>query len=147
MPLYEFVTTAGTLTDEQRQTLAAEITRIHCGETGAPFEFVHVVFPELPKGLAYTAGRPGSPMLIRGQIRAGRSIEVRHSIMNQIYELVRETTNADPMSIIIAVVDFEPSHVMEGGFILPSTNAADEEAWIAAVSKAHGSAADVNNQV
>lgn len=138
MPLYECATTAGTLSDEQRRTLAAEITRIHCEATGAPFEFVHVVFPELPAGRSFTAGKPSAPTLIRGQMRAGRSDETRHSIMNQLNDLYRRTTDADPMSVVIAVVDFQPRQAMEGGFILPETNAADEQAWLTEVSVALG---------
>ena len=41
--------------------------------TGAPFEFVHVIFPELPDGRTFTGGTPSAPIFIRGSIRAGRS--------------------------------------------------------------------------
>jgi len=62
-----------TLTDQQRAEIADGNTNAHVEITGAPFEFVHVTFPELPDGRTFTGGTPSAPIFIRGNIRAGRS--------------------------------------------------------------------------
>lgn len=134
MPIYECLTVEGTLNAAQRDQIAEAITTIHAEETGAPADLIHVVFPELPAGHAYTAGRKSTPALIRGQVRAGRPPEVRNSILRRIYDClaqVTETGVADGMSILVAVMDVPAQWVMEAGRILPEPNEADEDAWFA----------------
>lgn len=133
MPIYEVLTVQGTLTAEQRATLAETITTIHAEETDAPAELIHVVFPELPSGHAYTAGRPSTPALIRGQVRAGRSPEVRLAIQQRINDAYTQLTDAEPMSILIAILDVPAKWVMEAGRVLPEPDRAEEQAWFAAL--------------
>jgi len=133
MPIYEILTVQGTLTAEQRTTLAETITTIHAEETDAPADFIHVVFPELPSGHAFTAGRPSAPALIRGQVRAGRSPEVRVAIQQRINDAYAELTDAEPMSILVAILDVPAKWVMEAGRILPEPDKAEEQAWLAAL--------------
>ncbi|AQA06471.1 DNA-binding protein [Mycobacterium sp. MS1601] len=134
MPMYECITVAGTLDADQRTRIADAITTAHVEITGAPFELVHVVFPELPAGHAFTGGAPSTPAMIRGSIRAGRSEEIRHTLMHRIYDSYTEVTGVDPMRLLVAVVDFPPSWAMEGGHILPETTPEAEAAWVAKVS-------------
>lgn len=131
MPLYECATTAGTLSEEQRAEIANGITRAHVEITGAPFEFVHVAFPELPAGYTFTGGVPASPILIRGNIRAGRTEEVRQTLMRRIYELVSAATGVEPTRLLVAVADFPPHWAMEAGMILPATTPEAEQEFIA----------------
>ena len=134
MPIYECLTVEGTLTAEQRMQIAESITTIHAEETGAPADLIHVIFPELPAGHAYTAGRASRPALIRGQVRAGRPPEVRNAILRRIYDsyaTVTDTKAADGMGILVAVIDVPAQWVIEAGRILPEPNKADEDAWFA----------------
>ena len=133
MPMYECITVAGTLNADQRARIAEAVTATHVEVTGAPFELVHVVFPELSPGHAYTGGNRSTPAMIRGSIRAGRSEEVRHTLMQRIYHSYLEITGADPMRLLVAVVDFPPSWAMEGGFVLPDTTPEAEAEWVAKV--------------
>ena len=57
MPIDEVLTIQGTVDDEQRRRPAEEVTTIHTEETGAPIDFVHVWFPELPEGRTFSGGR------------------------------------------------------------------------------------------
>ena len=79
MPLYECMSTAGTLNEDQREQIADAITQAHCELTGAPVALVHVIFSDIPRGNSYSGGKRATPTVIRGNIRAGRSDEVRHS--------------------------------------------------------------------
>jgi phenylpyruvate tautomerase PptA (4-oxalocrotonate tautomerase family) len=58
MPYYEVIVAEGVLTKERRDTVADEITKIHCEETGAPRSFVHAHFKEYAKNNTYTGGNP-----------------------------------------------------------------------------------------
>jgi phenylpyruvate tautomerase PptA (4-oxalocrotonate tautomerase family) len=144
MPIYECLTVEGTLDAGQRKVIAEAITTIHSEETGAPADLVHVIFPELPAGHAYTAGRESTPALIRGQVRAGRPPEVREAILRRIYEVYANVTHSNglgDMGILVAVIDVPAHWVMEAGRILPEPDKAQEDAWFAelrATSK-HGS--------
>jgi phenylpyruvate tautomerase PptA (4-oxalocrotonate tautomerase family) len=129
MPIYEVTTIEGTLDDAQRSQLAGEITRIHTEETGAPADFVHVLFPELAPGRTYRAGRPSNPHMIRAQIRAGRPMEVRHAIIKRLFDFYAELTTAPSMDIVVSVEDIPAQWAMEGGKILPEPTPAEEAAW------------------
>ena len=131
MPIYEVLTTEGTLDADQRQKLAAHIVKVHTEETGGPAAFVHVLFPEMPAGHTYTAGSVATPHLIRAQIRAGRPITVRHAIIKRLFDFYSELTGAGPMDILIAVVDVPAHWAMEGGMILPEPTAEAEAEWFA----------------
>jgi phenylpyruvate tautomerase PptA (4-oxalocrotonate tautomerase family) len=133
MPVYECLTTAGTLTQEQRSELAAEITTIHTEETGSPADFVHVVFPELPAGHAFTAGSVGAPAVIRGQIRAGRAESIRRAIITRVYAAYTRVTGAADLTVVVAVLDVPAQWAMEAGMILPEPTREEEEAWFASL--------------
>ncbi len=134
MPLYECLTVAGTLDNDQRQRLAQGLTRTHVEHTGAPPELVQVTFPELPAGRAFTAGEPSQPAIIRGSIRAGRPPEVRRALIQGAYDLYRQVTGAAPMAVLVAVIDVPASWAMEGGQLLPEPERAAEQAWLNAVA-------------
>lgn len=120
MPIYECLTTQGTLDQAKRKRFAEAVTAIHCEETNASADFVHVVFPELPEGHSFTGGNGANPALIRGQVRAGRPPSVRNAIINRVFSLYEELTGADRMSILVAIIDVPASWAMEGGMICPS---------------------------
>lgn len=131
MPLYEVLTTQGTLDADKRKKLAAHIVKVHTGETGSPADFVQVIFPELPAGHSYTAGAVATPHIIRATIRAGRTIAVRQAIIRRLFEFYSELTGADAMEVVVAVSDIPAQWAMEGGMIMPEPTAEAEAAWFA----------------
>ena len=140
MPVYECLTTKGTLDERQRQSLAESITAIHTEETGAPAAFIHVIFPELEAGHAFTAGKRAAPAIIRGQIRAGRPQAMRHAMIRRIFDAYSELTGADAMAVIVALLDVPASWAMEGGQILPEPTREQEDAWFARLQGERASA-------
>jgi len=131
MPIYEVLTTQGTLDEDKRERLAAHITKVHSEETGGPTDFVHVVFPELPAGHSYSAGSIAAPTIIRAQIRAGRAMEVRHAIIRRVFDFYTELTGASAMGLLVTVLDVPAQWAMEGGMIMPEANPDAEQAWFA----------------
>ncbi|MDO8188514.1 tautomerase family protein [Conexibacter sp. JD483] len=130
MPLYECSTPSGMLDADQRQRLAAGITRIHAEETQAPEPFIRVVFDELAEGCGFTAGVPAPSVILRGGIRAGRSEDTRRAILTRSFELLREVTGAPAETIVISVMDFPSQWASEAGFILPEPTPEAEAAWL-----------------
>lgn len=131
MPLYEVLTTEGTLNADKRQKLATHIVKVHTEETGSPADFVQVIFPELPAGHSFSAGSVATPHIIRAQIRAGRTMVVRHAIIERLSAFYSDLTGASPMETIIAILDVPAQWAMEGGMIMPEPTREAEAAWFA----------------
>jgi phenylpyruvate tautomerase PptA (4-oxalocrotonate tautomerase family) len=105
----------GIIPEVSRQTIAADITRVHCEITGAPPTFVHVFFFED----APQQSLNGRSVFLFGNIREGRSPEQkRHLVerMKQVFHIHAQIPLAD---ITADTTDVPASWVMEGGEILP----------------------------
>jgi phenylpyruvate tautomerase PptA (4-oxalocrotonate tautomerase family) len=138
MPIYEVLSPVGVLNEGVRARLAEAITTIHVEETGAPGEFVNVVFPELPAGSTYTAGKPSSSIIVRGLVRAGRPESVRENILRRMYDACVQLAGADPMSVLVSAIDVPARWVMEAGQILPEPVKEEEDRWFTEVrSRSH----------
>jgi phenylpyruvate tautomerase PptA (4-oxalocrotonate tautomerase family) len=130
MPFYTCIHGKGSLTEPRKQALAQGITDIHCGVTGAPRHFVHVLFQEYAASDCYSGGEPSSVANIRGSIRLGRSQGTKEEMLQRITELWRavcpETRIAD---IVVSLAEIAGTNVMEGGVLLPHPN--DDASWLA----------------
>ena len=74
---------------EQRQSVARAVTDIHCGSTGAPRSFVHVVFDEAPDT------RFAEPYYLDAFNRAGRAEEVKQALLSDLLGAFAEITGVD----------------------------------------------------
>ncbi len=76
MPTYVVTAITGRLSQEQKSSLAASITKIHCSATGAPAYFAQVLFNDVPEGDYFIGGKPltGDILFVHGEIRAGRAL-------------------------------------------------------------------------
>ncbi|QQX86645.1 tautomerase family protein [Cupriavidus necator] len=131
MPVYEVLTTEGTLDADKRKKLAAHIVKVHTEETGSPADFIQVIFPELPAGHSFTAGSVATPHIIRAQVRAGRTMTVRHAIIQRLHDFYSDLTGVNAMELIVAVLDVPAQWAMEGGMIMPEPTPEAEAAWFA----------------
>ncbi|MGY4650280.1 phenylpyruvate tautomerase PptA (4-oxalocrotonate tautomerase family) [Mycobacterium sp. URHB0021] len=107
-----------------------------CRPSRAPLELVHVVFPELGADHVFTGGNPSTSAFIRGSIRAGRSEQVRRTLMQRISNSYLEITGADAMGLLVVLIDYPPTWGMEGGLVLPDITPEAQEAWMAKVTAA-----------
>lgn len=137
MPVYQLVHSGIPLSLSERDRLAQGILEIHHSETNAPEPFVRVVFTPLPLGTIYTAGKISPSVLLSCGIRAGRTQEVRQSIIRRCYDLLAEVTQAPADQIFVVVEEAESSWIMEAGFFLPEPDDASEAAWIADLQQAY----------
>jgi len=126
MPLYLTNGAAGALSDDAKQNIANDITRIHCAITGAPPIFVHAFFaegiPDMPLG--------DKSVLTFGNIRSGRSDAQKAEIKNQIRDAVSGHAGLPLEAVEVKLFDTPAHWAMEGGEIMPEPG--EEAAWLAA---------------
>ena len=128
MPVYQCVVPVGALTPAQRSGVAEALTSIHCEVTGAPPEFVSVIFNELAAGTAFMAGKPAKTAIVAGNIRAGRPPEVRLQLLKRISDAWMEITGWGKEELVVSIADVPASWVMEKGMVMPEPG--EEEAWL-----------------
>ena len=124
MPLYRCLTRPGGLDDSARATYAAEVTDINCDVTGAPREFVHVMYLEDADG---TLG--DSDALVFGTIRSGRTYAQKADLASRLATGLAGHLGVPAASATAMTVDIPAGWVMEGGRILPEPG--EEAAWMA----------------
>ena len=124
MPLYNLACSKP-LAPAQRQAVATAITEAHCRETGAPAEFVNVVFLD-----HYPLPAPQIISLLGGvRVGGNRTPEIieklRGALCNGIANAIGAPTDAVGLSLIGV-----PSHwIVEGGEVMPEPGA--EAHWLA----------------
>ncbi|MEM6410349.1 MAG: tautomerase family protein [Pseudomonadota bacterium] len=125
MPMYMCNAAKGTISDDVKPKIAADITRIHCEVTGAPAEFVHAFF------LEDEANPPlsGKSAMLFGSIRAGRTDEQKARIISEMCRSVEHHTGVALDDIAMATTDVPASWVLEGGAIMPEPG--EEAEWMA----------------
>ena len=113
MPYYRCVVPEGSVSFERRAAVAKAFTDVHCGTTGAPRSFVHVVFDEAPDS------RFETPYFVDGGNRAGRPEELKQELLNDL--LAAFVTNAGVAADQVSgrITEGPASWTMEGGMILP----------------------------
>lgn len=129
MPFYTCVHKEGILSNEAKRSIAQGITDIHCGLTGAPRHFVHVMFQAYTASNCFSGGEDSGVANIRGSVRAGRSQEIKESMMKQFTALwLKECPTTQLGEIVVSLAEVPGSNVMEGGILLPHPK--DDATWL-----------------
>lgn len=136
MPTYTVHAPAGRLTDAHKKRVASEITRVHNQETGAQTFFAQVLFVEVPAGGWFVGGAPlvGEQIFVHGQIRAGRSADVKKKLLSRLLDAVSEAASFNKNLTWGYIVELPPSQMAEYGHILPEPGT--EAQWLAALPEA-----------
>jgi len=123
MPVYT-IASLEKLTPEQTYKVSEAITDIHCDLTGAPTEFVNVIFMN-GQSLANN-----KKVGVIGNVRSGgnRNRELTDELKYRIHEGVAEVLALSIEQLSMALVGVPASWGMEGGEILPEPG--EEEAWL-----------------
>lgn len=120
MPAY-IVTTAPDVDPARRAAAARAVTDAHCAVTGAPAEFVHVIF------LDGAAEAPGASLF--GSVRAGRSEATQRELAAGLRSGIAGALGLADEAVEVATIEVPASWVMEGGVLLPEPG--DEAEWLA----------------
>ncbi len=124
MPLYRCTVREGLTGLAQRERIARDVVRVHCGVTGAPPAFVHAFFTEVPA----TELPAGKQAFVLGSIRAGRTDAQKAQIAKELTEAVAQATGLGLDEVGVVTVDVPASWVMEGGELLPEPG--EEAEWL-----------------
>ena len=128
MPTYVCSVPPKSLSNDQKDQIAAAIGRRHSEATGAPSFFVQVVIEESDTTRRYLGGElSGAHIWIRGDIRAGRSEAVRGALMLAIMKDVSAIAALPEASIWVYLCNLEPTDMVEFGHVLPRPG--KEQAW------------------
>ena len=132
MPTYA-VTSAKSLTPEQRASIVESVTSIHQVEATAPRYFVQVVFYEVGAGSMFIGGKTASPdhVWVRADIRSGRTKEQKAQILLRIMKDVSEILDVTTEDVWVYISDIPAEGVAEFGAILPEPGREDQ--WLAAL--------------
>lgn len=128
MPFYHAIVRPDVLSEDQRQPFSQDVVDVHCGVTGAPPSFVHVLITEDDRGTL----PPGRNASIRGTIRSGRTDEQKAEITTRLSRAMADRAGVDVDTVEAQTRDIEASYTMEGGALLPEPGTPEEEAWKAA---------------
>jgi phenylpyruvate tautomerase PptA (4-oxalocrotonate tautomerase family) len=116
MPNYRCIVPKDSVPFEKRQEIAVAFTDIHCGSTGAPHNFVNVVFEERADG---TPSPYSTEYYMDGGNRAGRPEEVKQKLLGDLLQAFCEITGVPRESISGRITESPASWAMEGGAVLP----------------------------
>ena len=119
MPLYTVTTPDGLLSAQQRDVIAAELTRIHTAAMHVPAHFVHSIFPTYPRGHAYVAAERSSVASIVGVIRAGHTPEEKSALVQALWKMFQEKTGVSDRDLSVALQEVPASQAIENGVIMP----------------------------
>ena len=123
MPVYTLASRSASNKDTN-QKIANKITDIHCETTGAPPEFVNVLFMDNHplKGKA--------ELSVTGNVRSGgnRNAELTDKLRNALMQGIAATAGLSNEQVAVELIGFPASWGMEGGEIIPEPG--EEEAWL-----------------
>lgn len=125
MPLYT-VSTKRPLSSFEQQSLVSAITNIHCAVTGAPAQFVQVMFS---RGVHL---RSRHIIHVLGSIRSGRSDQIKSTLANGFIETASQVVGCSTARCKVELIDVPASWVIEGGEVMPEPG--DEQEWLSRVS-------------
>ncbi len=125
MPFYHATIRPGLLPAAQREGFANDVVEVHCGVTGAPPSFVHVLVTE------DTAGTlpEGANAIVAGTIRAGRTTAQKAEIIDRLNAAMAQRSGNAVATVSTTIRDVQASYTMEGGEVLPEPGSPEEERW------------------
>jgi phenylpyruvate tautomerase PptA (4-oxalocrotonate tautomerase family) len=130
MPIYTWTAPEGTFSADQKMSLAKAVTDLHCNLTGAPRRLVRVIFLSYPQGNSFLGDLPADTTLLLCQVRAGRTLETRQSIMTQLNDAAIRLGGLSNDELAIVLQEIPPGQGMEFGAILPVPTPREKEDWL-----------------
>ena len=132
MPIYVWTSQQGAFSQDQRKSLAKAVADIHCNATGAPRNFVRVIFNTYPEGNGFLAETPSATVFLLCHIRAGaaRTLETKHSMLKQLNDAAVKIGGISSDALAIILAEIPPGHGMEFGLILPGGSPEEEANWL-----------------
>ena len=134
MPTYTVTNSNFNLSSKQQKNLAEGITKVHNIVTGANTYFAQVIFNKTKKNNHFMGCKKVKEpsMFLLGQIRAGRSKEVKDKLISDLKNVIVKNSKLDETQIWVYIIDLPPSQMIEYGAVLPESG--KEKEWFANLS-------------
>ena len=131
MPTYTVTNSNFNLSLKQQQKLAEGITKVHNVVTGANTYFAQVIFNKTKKNNHFMGGKKVKEpsLFLLGQIRAGRSKEVKDKLISDLKDVLVKNSKLDETQVWVYINDLPPSQMIEYGAVLPESG--KEKQWFA----------------
>lgn len=127
MPVYS-LTSRCFIQESKKLELVNLFTDTHCGITGAPEQFVHVLFSD---GIPIDGG---NELYIHANVRHGRASETVQQLRDQLVNGSAKILDLAPAQVRINLLELRASWIMEGGHVMPEPG--EEDAWFDKVNAA-----------
>lgn len=129
MATYSIYYAGISLNTHQKFTLAQAITRVHANVTGAEAYFAQTIFKELDLHNCFIGGvlLDQPHIFLSGQIRLGRSEQVKKQLLVEIEIAIQMTTKLASHQIWAYLDELAPSLMIEYGQILPPVG--NDKVW------------------
>ena len=123
MPTYTVTNSNFNLSSKQQKHLAEGITKVHNVVTGANTYFAQVIFNKTKKDNHFMGGKKVKEpsLFLLGQIRAGRSKEVKDKLISGLKDILIKKSKLDETQVWVYIVDLPPSQMIEYGAVLPES--------------------------
>ncbi len=134
MPTYTVTNSNFNLSSRQQKKLAEGITKVHNVVTGANTYFAQVIFNKTKKNNHFMGGKKVKEpsLFLLGQIRAGRSKEVKDKLISDLKHVLVKNSKLDETQVWVYINDLPPSQMIEYGVVLPESG--KEKEWFANLS-------------
>ena len=131
MPTYTVTNSNFNISSKQQKKLAEGITKVHNLVTGANTYFAQVIFNKTKKNNHFMGGKKvrEPSLFLLGQIRAGRSKEVKDKLISDLKNVLVKNSKLDETQIWVYINDLPPSQMIEYGAVLPDSG--KEKEWFA----------------
>ena len=131
MPTYTVTNSNFNLSSRQQKKLAEGITKVHNVVTGANTYFAQVIFNKTKKNNHFMGGKKVKEpsLFLLGQIRAGRSKEVKDKLFSDLKNVLVKNSKLDETQVWVYINDLPPSQMIEYGAVLPESGR--EKEWFA----------------
>ena len=131
MPTYTVTNSNFNLSPKQQKNLAEGITKVHNQVTGANTYFAQVIFNKTKKNNHFMGGKKVKEpsLFLLGQIRAGRSKEVKDKLILDLKDILVKKSKLDETQIWVYIIDLPSSQMIEYGAVLPESG--KESEWFA----------------
>ena len=128
MPTYTVTNSNFNISAKQQKKLAEGITKIHNVVTGANTYFAQVIFNKTKKNNHFMGGKKVKEpsLFLLGQIRAGRSKEVKDKLISDLKDVLVKNSRLDETQIWVYINDLPPSQMVEYGAVLPESGKESE---------------------
>ena len=128
MPTYTVTNSNLNLSSKQQKNLAEGITKVHNVVTGANTYFAQVIFNKTKKDNHFMGGKKikEPSLFLLGQIRAGRSKEVKDKLIVDLKDVLVKNSKLDETQVCVYINDLPPSQMIEYGAVLPESGKENE---------------------